>query len=91
MDHDMDWYRPTGLKSGGTPFSQRYDGSGMGIVGRFHSASQNQLLPPNDGHVRVFNAMLYLAAAGCAWRLLPNVFRRSQWCRRYFALAPIKL
>lgn len=32
----------------------------------------------------VFNALLYLAAAGCAWRLLPKSFPPVSTVRRYF-------
>ena len=32
----------------------------------------------------VLNAMLYLASAGCAWRLLPKCFPPVSTVRRYF-------
>ena len=32
----------------------------------------------------VLNALLYIAASGCAWRLLPKCFRPVSTVRRYF-------
>lgn len=56
----------------------------MGVGSPFHSARQDRRPAPDDRQREVLNALLYLASAGCAWRLLLKCFPPVSTVRRYF-------